>query len=267
MRKRLRQITFSSDFPDDLVWDDDGEVVLRTNGLNVALAVAELLRSKYMDVESPTEHFDHGWDLTIRWGNNRFWIQVTVGDPDDAIILTSDRSGLLAWLGIKSSYSEFHQILHDLLSADGRFHDIRWHPFISSDSAPGALSPTAEYPGPKQRRIKGRRNARPGPPKVAAETDLTDWPARSREEVVGPFRWTELPLGPVGRFFAQIDGFLSIAFVWGVAALTIFLLLRLGLHLWLSIVVGYLLGAIIGIILNCWFEASLFKYLKNRSAK
>lgn len=150
MSEKLQDVWCHVDFPDDEIWDDDDDHLVRTGGLNTATAVAELLKSEGMELEGPIEHPEHGWELLINWRNQHFWVQVTVVADDEVIILTSHSYSSIFWRfrGEKSEYPEFLQILHNRLEADGRFHKLRWHPRIKRDRLPGALSPTSPYPGP-----------------------------------------------------------------------------------------------------------------------
>ena len=154
MSEKLTTVWCQADFPDDEIWDDDDHLV-RTNGLNTATAVAELLKSEGMELEGPIEHPEHGWELLINWRKQHFWVQVTVTPADEVaadevIIMTSHSYSSIFWRfrGEKSAYPEFLQILHNRLQADGRFHNLRWQPWIKNDQLPGALSPTSPYPGP-----------------------------------------------------------------------------------------------------------------------
>lgn len=67
MPKVLQQAYCSAKFPDDTVWDDDGEVIVQTAGLAMATAVAELLRARGMEVSDPEDHLEHGWELDVQW--------------------------------------------------------------------------------------------------------------------------------------------------------------------------------------------------------
>jgi hypothetical protein len=146
MSEKLTTLWCEADFPDDDIWDDDDNLV-RTNGLNTATAVAELLKSEGMELEGPIEHPEHGWELLIKWRNQHFWVQVTVAEADDVLILTSHSYSFWRFRRKNSQYPEFLQILHNRLEADGRFHKLRWQPWIKNDDLPGALSPTSPYPG------------------------------------------------------------------------------------------------------------------------
>ena len=82
MSEKLTTVWCQADFPDDEIWDDDDHLV-RTNGLNTATAVAELLKSEGMELEGPIEHPEHGWELLINWRKQHFWVQVTVIPADE----------------------------------------------------------------------------------------------------------------------------------------------------------------------------------------
>ena len=153
MAKRLQVVDCTVDFPDDDIWD--GEELVRTNGLNTATAVAELLNEKGVPTEEPVERPVYGWILAPMWRGQEYWMQVTVLDPEEVHIMTKEVSaGLFSRLfGSRSDLLEFTELLHEMLASDGRFHNLRWYPWVRRDHRPGALSPSAPYPGPEEHQL------------------------------------------------------------------------------------------------------------------
>jgi hypothetical protein len=142
MSELLQQARCSVDFANDELWEDDRRV--RTNGLNVATTVRDLLKSAGVELGDPEEHEEHGWELNGEWKGQRFWVQVTMLDPQDVYILTKHSfKGMFArWRGEQSAYPEFLRILHELLLHDGRFHEVLWYPFVAQPGRPGSATPT-----------------------------------------------------------------------------------------------------------------------------
>src|SRR5688572_22850935 len=130
MKQLLREARCKADFPDDTIWDEAGEHIVQTGGLNMANAVADLLRANGAEVFGPDDHLEHGWEMEAVWHGGKFWLQVTLVDRS-AYILTQDYTyGLFSrLLGRKSPYTAFLEMLHDRLATGDRYGDIRWYPY------------------------------------------------------------------------------------------------------------------------------------------
>jgi hypothetical protein len=151
MNPRLQLIECDAQFADDTIWNEAETQIVQTEGQAMARTVAALLTANGAEVTEPVDHLEHGWELEVRWRSGRFFMQVSqLGNT--AIIIMRDRTlGLLARLLRRSSpYPALLLMVHDAISSDDRFRNIRWHPFIIRQGVRGALSPTSPYPGPNE---------------------------------------------------------------------------------------------------------------------
>ena len=74
-------VWFAADFPDDTVYDEDGNE-LQFAGPAVARAVADLLRARGYRVDEPENEMENGWSLDAYRQKQRFWMQVTLIDAE-----------------------------------------------------------------------------------------------------------------------------------------------------------------------------------------
>ncbi len=125
------EITFSSDFPDDAIYDDDQCVEVQP-GRNIAEALKAALEPLDYRVSEPIDGGDHGWELDIWRGRKRLWLQISL--IDDCIIIAKP-------VGLWPDMKLFRAFLSDLqriLEADSRVNRIGWYPKggIAGDAAP-----------------------------------------------------------------------------------------------------------------------------------
>ena len=113
---------FCAEFPDDAVWDDDGELV-QAGGRNVAEMIAEVLRRHAYEVTSPKHQYEHGWDFEAKTRRARFWLQVS-GGGDEYSLMTQDWT-LRLWPD-RTRHAELLGVLNVVMQQDGRFSQIRW---------------------------------------------------------------------------------------------------------------------------------------------
>ena len=136
---RLRpNVWFKADFPNDAVYDEDGNEV-QFAGQAVAQAVANLLRARGYRVSEPENGYENGWSLNAHTQGQRFWMQVTF--IDDYILQTQDMTWRL-WPN-QAGYIALLTALDASLKSDPRFTDLRWWvkdwPPTEAESFPGPL--------------------------------------------------------------------------------------------------------------------------------
>ncbi len=132
----------STDFPDDQIWSEDGETVIRMGGQAIAMVVAGMLRGIGGDVDEPYEEPDHGWRIEALMGGRSLLFQIT--DLREEVYLhCEDTSWLNKVLNRHNpAFVEVVNRLNDILSADGRFHDVLWFPLDNPVSGnPGSRNP------------------------------------------------------------------------------------------------------------------------------
>jgi hypothetical protein len=124
-----------AEFPDDAVYDDNGDET-QFAGENVARTIAELLAKRGYEVAEPENCQELGWELDARRSGCRFWMRIT--KIQEFVIVTQDMTYRL-WPN-RGPYSEFLRDLHAVLGSDARFSRIRWfHDGLPADG--GAWSP------------------------------------------------------------------------------------------------------------------------------
>jgi hypothetical protein len=134
--------TFQTSLPDDRIEKDDGTDFIRWPGLNVALAVADLLRSIGWTADDPIDLEHRGWDLYADLGSKGIRIRISL--IDEVIVDITDRTPDWTWFFRRKPGSVFIRMVTELdkaLKADGRFWDIRWYTFKGYPTETGAPVP------------------------------------------------------------------------------------------------------------------------------
>ncbi len=121
MVKPRPNVWFAADFPDDTVYDDDGNE-LQFAGQNVAKAIGEILAAYGYRMEEPENEEHKGWSMNAHRNGLRFWMLVTA--IDGFILQTQDMTRRL-WPD-RAAFPAFLRDLHAGLSADPRFSQLRW---------------------------------------------------------------------------------------------------------------------------------------------
>ena len=66
-------IEFDTDIPDDCLWDEDGEEIVRHGGLALSQALGSLLEARGMCVADPEMDDEHEcWDFAVDWRGATF---------------------------------------------------------------------------------------------------------------------------------------------------------------------------------------------------
>jgi hypothetical protein len=130
----------TADFPEDTLWGEDGEID-QVGGSAVAKAIAAGLAGRGVMVTDPIVDEDHGWCFDAKLNERSFWVLASyVGE----YIISVERRGrrFLDWLMRKpdDEYAAFLETLHEVLVADGRFHQLKW--FVEGKYAEPASRPT-----------------------------------------------------------------------------------------------------------------------------
>ena len=113
---------FCAAFPDDAIWDDDGELV-QAGGRNVAEMIADVLRRNAYEVTSPKHQHEHGWDFEAKTRRAKFWLQVSDGGGEFSL-MTQDWT-LRLWPD-RTHHARLLDLLDLAMRQDGRFSQIRW---------------------------------------------------------------------------------------------------------------------------------------------
>lgn len=128
-KKLLTVVECTTDFPDDYVEDEAGMEIVRVGGVGIATALVALLEARGMKVTQPSVDDEHGWCFDVSWKDRGFWVLVADAGPECIISTEETSKPIIAWLlGRRQEYREFLEILHDVLSTDVRFHDLKWYP-------------------------------------------------------------------------------------------------------------------------------------------
>jgi hypothetical protein len=114
---------FTSDLPDDHL--EDGDQVLQFGGKSVAMAIGEMLARCGCKVGEPIDAGENGWELHVEASGRRLWGQVTLVE---GYIFVFQQNSWFSKLfrSYHPAYVETLRRLGEELSADPRFHDVRW---------------------------------------------------------------------------------------------------------------------------------------------
>ena len=117
---------FLIDLPDDAVEEDDDVVIHPGRGL--AEVIAEMLRRLNYRVEPLHYAHENGWELSAYAGKRRVWLRITQIFPGEGTLLTEELPTLFQRLFRReeSIHAKFLSELHQEMSADPRFQQIRW---------------------------------------------------------------------------------------------------------------------------------------------
>jgi len=133
-------VEFTADFPDDIVFSEEGDIQVpgRRNVLNV---LRDMLLRLGFEVSPIGQHSYYGWDMTVSDGKYKYWFMIQ--DPDACLLITEPRYRLFTR---RSKAREgLHECLVQLnreLAEDRRFHEIRWYTSQEyNESAAGASAP------------------------------------------------------------------------------------------------------------------------------
>lgn len=119
---------FNADFPDDIVEDADGNIVVYP-GENIAAAIGEMLREAGCVVTPPLHEFHRGWSFEATAKDRTIWFLVSdLGGQH--ILQTEERGSFWRKLfgGRETIYADLLMGLNDAFAADGRFKNVLWFP-------------------------------------------------------------------------------------------------------------------------------------------
>jgi hypothetical protein len=137
MAKPRESAEFLAEFPDDAVYDEDGNET-QFAGENVSRAIGELLARRGYEVAAPENCDFLGWEFDAKRGGCRFWMRIT--KIRAFVVVTQDMTYRL-WPK-HGPYIEFLQDLHSVLSDDPRFGEIKWfQDDLPSDGGKGFPAP------------------------------------------------------------------------------------------------------------------------------
>ena len=127
LMERRNFVEFDADFPDDAVWDEDGN-----NLVPGGQAIAEYLRNQLRERGLPTsklvQHHFYGWAFEISSEEVDVWCLLQGGG--DWLLIVDPRLSLIERLVGSSRLSGFDKvrsILHDILSNDSHFAKVMWY--------------------------------------------------------------------------------------------------------------------------------------------
>lgn len=135
---------FNVDLPDDAVEEGDDIVVFPGRGL--AEVLAGMLDRLGYRVSPPQYADEHGWMLDAYGNGRRVWLQVTQIDVGEGSLWTEELPTLFQrfFRRKESIHAELLSGLHREMSADPRFHEIRWWPDFEFNGAPAKQPVSAD---------------------------------------------------------------------------------------------------------------------------
>lgn len=132
-----KMAVFRCSLPDDMIVDE--REVIQYPGKNIAELMINWLRDAGYKALTPEHQFDHGWDFYVEGPSRAIWIQVSVVD---SVYLHSEIAGLFSFLEKKEFHLAVLQTVHEGLTRDPRFEDVRWyHVDEYQRGGPGASQP------------------------------------------------------------------------------------------------------------------------------
>jgi len=123
---RPNGIEFETDIPDDCLWDEDGEQVVRSGGMALSQAIASLLERDGMQVSVPDADEEHErWDFTADWRGARFRVEVV--QMDFCMVVVDGGPWLLTRLLFRSlpTREGLTEHIAALMGRDRRFGEIK----------------------------------------------------------------------------------------------------------------------------------------------
>lgn len=130
-------------FPDDVVWDEDGENVVSPGTLNICVAIIALMESRGWTATSPDIHSFYGWWFNLSNGGERYWV-MTQG-ADECILQTENESaGARRSPEALAAYGQFLTDLNGAMRGDPRFGKMRWAASIDKIDEDWADQPVQE---------------------------------------------------------------------------------------------------------------------------
>ena len=119
-----RNAEFRADFPDDHIWDDNGEDVVQTGGKAVAQAIADILVGLGCTIDGLGDNVGHCWECGFSYQGLALLFHVVGLDPCIFVLQEPHRA-----TPIISRYFHVLLKLNEQLRRDGRFHDLAWYSY------------------------------------------------------------------------------------------------------------------------------------------
>jgi hypothetical protein len=119
-------IEFDTDIPDDCLWDEDGERVIRPGGMVLSETLAALLKEGDARVSDPEMDEEHeSWDFDVDWRGEYFRVQVI--HMNTCLVVVHGGPSLLARLIFWKAprQADLAEHIWAILAADQRFSAIR----------------------------------------------------------------------------------------------------------------------------------------------
>jgi hypothetical protein len=143
--------TFHTDLPDDRIETDDGMDFIRWPGLNVANALADLLRAMGWAPSDPFDLQERGWDLDATLADKGISLRISL--IEEVIVSITDRTPDRTWYFKRKPpgpvFVGMLVALDAALKADGRFRNVLWFTPEGYDSQTEAGAPSpVEVGGP-----------------------------------------------------------------------------------------------------------------------
>jgi hypothetical protein len=129
-------VTFVAAFDDDSEWTPSGDIG-RPGGRAIAHAIYEALRERGYGLSDPVQHSFYGWAFAAG-ADGRYGFVLQFADPWLMICEHQGRSP-----PNKEEYTRLTQSLHQALTSDARYSDVRWFTRKEYDTgAAGAETPS-----------------------------------------------------------------------------------------------------------------------------
>jgi hypothetical protein len=130
-------VTFEADFPDDGEFTESGDVK-RPGGLNIALALGEMLQRQGFELSKPQQHSFYGWEFTV--SAEGFNFRLLLQFPGPWLLLSQDKNSFLrGFLGSKALvHRRVLETLNRSLAQSSSFRVLRWYSKEEYESGKGS---------------------------------------------------------------------------------------------------------------------------------
>ena len=131
--------TFAADFPDDVEFDDRGNLFV-PGGKHIASFLSSALAERGMCTSHPRQHSFYGWAFEITNLQTRVWCLLQF--PGPWLLLTEVRRSIVDRALRRRREAEHRQVLqaiHQVVTNDDRFRSVRWYTQAEYNSAPNAV--------------------------------------------------------------------------------------------------------------------------------
>lgn len=139
MGNQRTYVTFLADFPDDIVFNEAGDLLV-PGGRNICEKLVECMRAEGIPASDPEQYKFYGWEFTASLDGAATWLMLQY--PGPWLLMVEDRSVKWSWFRKRKEPSDAAlNLIHDTLGKAGKISDISWFTSKEYNSGVKAGSP------------------------------------------------------------------------------------------------------------------------------